>query len=657
MLKSKSSVILLVIFLTFALSMYVLGSSEKQAPELQEQVEMGDLEPLEERLPEEPLTLQNEIGEIGQYGGTLTRYGNTEEFDHIRKFLYGFSFLRWVDDGLDIESNLVKEWERNEDATEWTLYFRKGIKWSDGEPMTVDDVLFWWEDMALDDECSDVVPDYFVSGGENVEMEKIDEYTLKLKYAAPAPLLPERLAMWANSSSGNRLIVPKHYLKQFHPEYSENGSYEDLEDHAEWWIETETPVLTAWMPVEYEPGNRIVFERNPYFYATDKEGNQLPYIDKIEVMYQSDSEVLKLNLINGKSDFQYEPRILTVEDVSILDEKSSEEGYEIFMWDSGTGSYPVLFPNRNHPDEEKQKLYKNPKFLRAVSHAINRDRINKMVYYEQAEPTTGTFSPKASEYQTNKGEKIYEEWRDLAVEFNPEKSKELLDEIGVVDENNDGWREMPEGEELSLRIDLNTEAEESFFHTHELIKEDWEEVGIKIIINTVDGSELSVMQEQAEFDVYGSMGLGDGPNHLVFPQWLVPIDQFRWAPLYGNYYRTKGTSEEELDVDKDPRERNPMWDEPEEDGFVDTLQKLYDEARFLPTEEERNEKVYEMINQHIENGPVFWGTVSNPPFIGVVNEKLKNVPRREDLALGGFAGPHIMVYPAITLPPTYYFED
>ncbi len=656
MIKNKSLTLLIGLILVFSLSWGVMGVSENQAPELQEAVAEGELEPLADRLPDEPLIFEP-AEDIGQYGGTWNRYGTAEDFGHVRMSFYGHSLLRWVDDGLGIEENLVTDWEQNEDATEWTLWFREGVKWSDGEPMTVDDIIFWWEDMVLDTEFPDAVPDIFMAGGETVEMVKIDDYTLRLEYEAPAPLVPERLAMWPNSGIGERMIVPGHYLKQYHPEYSEDGDYEALEEHVEWWIETDTPVLTAWNPVEYEPGEHIIYERNPYFYATDPEGNQLPYIDGIEVLFQADDEVAKLQLAEGNSDFQIRPSILHVEDVSMLQSNAEEQGFEVIMWDSGSGTGPIYYPNHNHPDEEKRGLYRNPEFLRALSHAINRDRVNRMVYYDLGTPTTGTFSPKAAEYHTEKGQEVYENWRDLAVEHDPEKAEELLDEVGVVDQNGDGWRQMPSGEELILRIDADAEAGEEYVHTNELVQEDWEAIGIQTMINPVDGAQLGIMDEQAEFDIRDSWELGDGPNHLVFPQWMVPIDQSRWAPLYGSWYAIQGTPQEDVDADKPPRERAPTWEEPEEGSFVVQLQEIYDKARVEADEEKRFEYVYEMINLHIEHGPVMIGTAGDYPRIGVKNVNLRNVPDSEDMAMGGFVNPWIMTQPASKLPSTWYFAE
>ena len=139
-----------------------------EAPMLAEMVADGTLPPLEERLPVNPLVLAPIHG-IGAYGGTLRTFSNNLG-NHWEECQYGHSALRWIDDGLGIEPGHVETWTANADNTEWTLNFRKGLKWSDGEPCTVDDVLFWWEDLVKNPDHSDAPPDFGSAGGELAEI-------------------------------------------------------------------------------------------------------------------------------------------------------------------------------------------------------------------------------------------------------------------------------------------------------------------------------------------------------------------------------------------------------------------------------------------------------------------------------------------------------
>lgn len=624
-----------------------------EAPELKVKVEQGELPPVEERLPEEPLVLEP-VHEIGKYGGTWNRLTTWNAFYGLRMSLYGFSLIRWTDDGLGKAPNLLTSWVPNEDKTTWDLHFRKGVKWSDGTPFTVDDFLFWWEDMALDEEHSQSVPNWAIVGGETMKTIKLDDYTLRLEFAAPAVLLPDQLATWPDGGTFEMRPAPKHYLSQFHPKYNkEYANYETMEEKQEWWNNPDCPVLTAWMPVELEPGEYLLLERNPYYYAVDPEGNQLPYIDQIRVEVVADKEVMKLKALRGETDMQVRPGF-ALSDVSMFKQNEDKFNYKLLMYDSGSGTGPCYILNHNNPDPVKADVYREPKFARALSHAINRAKIQKMVYYGQGILTTGTLSPKSPLYHTEKGKEIYEEWRDLALEYSPEKAKQMLDEIGVVDQDGDGWRDLPNGKPLELRIDTLSSKGTNLDVT-EMVKTFWDAVGLKTEINPVDNSNFSVMTERGEFDIF-QYGISEG-RPLLYPNALVPIDTEHFAPLYGTWNRLKGTELEGADLDKAPRDRTPPREEPAKDSYYVKLYDLYKEAMITADDQTREELVYQIFELHLEHGPLFIGTVANVPRIGVVNSSMKNVPSRNELALGGYMDPWIMSYSAILNPPTFFFDE
>ncbi|NLK08916.1 MAG: ABC transporter substrate-binding protein [Firmicutes bacterium] len=643
---------LLVVFLTFGGFAYAYN----EAPMLHEQVEAGLLPPVEERLPENPLVIKP-LREVGKYGGTWVRWSTSRSWSYVRMMMYGHSPIRWEDDGLAIEPNWVESWESNPEATVWTFNIRKGVRWSDGHPLTTEDFMFWWNDMVLNLEMSDPVPDMFIAGGETALIEALDDYTFRVTYKEPAPLLIERLCMWPNAGHGERLIVPAHYLKQYHPDYSDFDNFEVFEEKMEWWVNPECPVLSEWMPAEHEPARRLILTRNPYFYAIDTEGNQLPYIDTIEVNYVENMEMIKLRLLNGEGHMQLRPYI-DMSDMAMFQKNASNAGYNLHLWNSGSGTGPIVYLNWNHPDPDKMELYRMPEFRRALSLAINRSRMHKMVHYTTGELTTGTFSPNAIEFhRTETGKALYEEWRDMYVEYDPDAASAILDSIGVVDQNGDGWRDLPNGEPLTLRIDMDVAAEKIYTQSSEMTKADWEAIGLRTSLNPVDGSQMGIMDQTATFDVRDSWGLSDGPNFLVFPQWVAPIDLSRWAPLNGAWYSVQGTAKAQMDLDKDPRDRTPPREAPEPGGPVDRLQKLYDIAKVETDEDKRDELVHQMIRIHIDEGPFFIGTVAQFPRPLVVSNKMHNVPDGDDLPLGGYTDPWIMSYPAITNPAQYWLDE
>ncbi len=633
-----------------------LSLAYNEAPMLQEKVAAGLLPPVEQRLPENSLVIEPLDG-IGQYGGTWHRVTDSRDWSYIRLAMYGGSPVRWIDDAQGIAPNWVETWEPNADRTQWILRLRKGIKWSDGDPMDAQDFMFWWKDMVLNQNMSDPVPNMFISGGTTAVITAPDDYTIKIDFAAPSPLLAESLAIWVNIGMGDRMIVPSHYLQQFHPDYSNYKDFEVFEEKMEWWFNPECPVITEWMPVEYQTAQKLVLERNPYYYAVDTAGNQLPYIDRIEVAYAENFEVIKLKLLNGESDMQVRP-YLDLTDLSMLTKGAPSGNYRVMFWDSGSGTGPMFLLNMNHEDSARRELYKQPEFRRALSLAINRQQLLKMLYFNMGEPTTGTMSPKAAEFhRSEEGQNLYEEWRDSYVSYEPERAKALLDAIGVVDQDGDGWRDMADGGKLTLRIDYAAGGGATYRQTDEMAKSSWEAIGLRTILNPVDGSQLSVMETTATFDIRNSWEIGGVPNFILFPQFLVPVDGTRWAPLNGAWYSVQGTAKAETELGKTARDRTPPRERPEAGGVVERLQALYDQARVEPDEAERDRLALEFVRIHMEEGPFFIGTVGNYPRVVVVSNRMRNVPEREDLPLGGWVNPYIVPYPAITNPAQYWLAE
>jgi peptide/nickel transport system substrate-binding protein len=630
-----------------------------EAPALHEMVLAGTLPPLEERIPAEPLVLEP-YSEIGQYGGTWHRFDTSKDGGHLSMAMYSYSPVHWVRDGLDKRPGLAKGWDFNDDKTEYNLYLREGTRWSDGEPFTSADFMFWWEDMVLNPDHSDVPPDYLISGGEVATITAPDDYTINFKFVASSPLFLDRLAMWPNgvTPAGERLFVPKHYMEQFHPKYnSAVTTYEEFDKSVDWRSNPEIPVLLPWMPVSYEPGTRMVMERNPYYYVVDSAGNQLPYIDRVDVTFVENLEAAKLRVLAGDQEMCFRPCTShALSELSVFRDAEATIGLKTDLWDSGGGTGVMVYPNWTHQDPQKRELYRNQDFRKALSYAIDRDKVQKIVYFGTGEKTTGTMSPKGIEFSDDVGKDLYAQWRDLAIEFDPDKANALLDAAGAVDANGDGIRDLPSGDELTLRIDCADIANRTNSAVTEIIQEGWEAVGLKVQVNAVDSAQMGIMQDNSEFDIRGCWGVGDGPNFLVFPNWVVWVDNNRTAPLYGAWYKVIGTDKEGTELDKAPLERNPPREEPDADDPAWKLWELYDAARVEPDDAKRLALSQDIARVHIEQGPFFIGTVANTPSIITYLDSVGNVPTREQLGQGGFTGPWIMSYFGAVYPEQMYYK-
>lgn len=644
-----------------------------EAPMLAEQVARGELPPVAERLPESPYVVPHKWVTPGQYGGTMRlamQMPNDLELSRrISNYQYGHSPLRWLDDGTAIGPGLVERWESNEDTSIWTFYLRRGVKWSDGHPLTVDDVLFWWEDEIKVQELRELPPDETRSGtGTLATFVKLDDYVFQMQFDAPAPLTVDRMAMWVKRDPfvPGRWIDPKHYLSQFHIRYNADldptrwtEEYLRKREHRQ---NPECPVLTGWMLESLTPGQQQTWVRNPYYWVVDKAGNQLPFLDRIVGTIVQDPEVLKLQVAAGQVDFmQGNQAPHTLGDVQTLRQAEPRNGLELRFWDSGSGSGSLTFFNYTEREPKLRELVRNSKFIRALSHAFNRGEVQRAVYFNTGEPTTATLSLKAIEYNIPGGKGVYQEWRDAAVKYDPDLAKRLLDEIGVVDRNGDGFREYPDGSPLEITLDYsssNPPAGEAV-RKCELQARDWNAIGVKTSLNPrpESGGAVDDAWEQGRWMTRADWGIGDGPNHLVYPQWLVPIERARWSPLHGNWYAVRGTPRETQELDRSPFERTPPREQPEPGGPVARLWELYDQSKLEPDTMKRHQLVWDMIRIHAQDGPFMIGSVANTPYIVLVRRGLLNVPRREDLTLGGFVGPWIHPTPAVYDPETWYWDN
>ena len=157
----------------------------KEAPLLAARVQAGELPPVDQRLPEEPVVVIP-FAELGKYGGSLTipsmsaaswwpASQATPEYPMTRD-------MRWPNVLLP---GMAEAWGMSEDGKTFTLTFRKGLKWSDGEPFSSDDVLFWWEDYILNQEVTPTIPKYWEPQGHVMEVSKVDDVTVQFQFAVP----------------------------------------------------------------------------------------------------------------------------------------------------------------------------------------------------------------------------------------------------------------------------------------------------------------------------------------------------------------------------------------------------------------------------------------------------------------------------------------
>ena len=620
----------------------------KEAPGLADMVKAGKLPPLEQRLPKVPLTLAALSGK-GQYGGRIRTFWRAGWNGFFQEHQYGHSALRWIDDGLGIAPGMCDKWSTNADNSEWTLHIREGLKWSDGKPCTAADVIFWWEEVTQRTEAGnpDSIPDFGQdANGKLATFSKTDDFTLVIKYGTPAPLTAKRLAMWVNANIGPRWIIPAHYVQQFMPKFNkEMKDWTKFNEMANTFTNPEMPNLNSWMLTKYEAGKGMTAERNPYYYCVDTEGNQLPYIDGEDWLATQDTQVELLQVRQGTIDWVHFHGF-ALSDISTLKDNEAAGGYNTLLWDGGSGTGMMFFPNYDIDDPKLSKLYRTPEFKQALSHAIDRATIQKTVYYNTGFPTTGTMSPKAFEFNFNAdAQAFFKKSRDAYVAFDTAKAKDLLKKAGYA------------GEEI--RIDLPADAGAECLQVLEIVKKNWEAAGIKVVVNQITATAMDALWHSGKGSVHTNWEVGDGPDHLLYPSWVVPNEPDRWAPLSGRLLQVAGTPQETAEKDVNPWDRKPPRFNKDDKQYkgtpIEKIHQIYAKAVVETDEVKRASLVWDMWNVHIETGPYFIGTVANPPRIIIASKKLKNVPTKEQLKLGGFVNPWIIPYPAVINPETWSY--
>ena len=187
-----------------------------EAPMLSAMVAAGDLPPVEERLPTEPLVVGKKIG---KYGGTMYMANPWKAWSYGAEpySLYGFGIAEhtWT---YNIYPNLAKSYDMEDGGRAWVIHLREGLKWSDGAPFTADDVVFWWEDITTMQPHPDVFTKHQMETHVYKGVEKIDDYTLRFDFNGPTR------DVFFSVQAGKAIAgFPKHYFKQFHPTYADAG--------------------------------------------------------------------------------------------------------------------------------------------------------------------------------------------------------------------------------------------------------------------------------------------------------------------------------------------------------------------------------------------------------------------------------------------------
>jgi len=427
---------------------------------------------------------------VGKYGGYLVvgTWNNPKTFNHhiaqetsstdITSRLHaGLTDVNPITD--KVEPALAKSWEISEDGLEITFHLRQGLKWSDGEPFTAEDVVFTFNGVIFNEDVRTDYRDVLMVEGQLPTCEKIDDYTVKFTLAAPfRPFLRQI----------GGAIYPAHKLRDLSRVYNPDADPEAL--NSVWGVDTPPEEIVGMGPfklVEFIPDQLVVLERNPYYWKVDPEGNQLPYLDGIKfvIVGGADAEMLKFR--NGELDV-YAPR---PEDLATLIAEAEQKGFEVRIDETKPlfGTTWIVF-NQDCPNEKLKEYFRMVEFRRAMAHLVDKQSIIDNVYLGLGVPQWSPVSMLSPFYAPEVVAKY---------EYDPDAAAQLLDQIGLVDQDGDGWRDFPDG--TTFEFELNTNVGNTIREQIcQLFADDCAQVGIKVNFNPINFNALVTKLLGSEYE-------------------------------------------------------------------------------------------------------------------------------------------------------------
>jgi peptide/nickel transport system substrate-binding protein len=577
-----------------------------EAPQLAALVAAGQLPAVEERLPKNPMVIPV-FRDIGKYGGTLRRgfLGPGDVNCNVGR-VNGVMATRWTTDGFNITPFVAESWESSAGGKEWTFHLREGLRWSDGEPMTADDWMYALNDYFLNSDIRN--PDTWVRGpGASTAVgAKIDDFTVKYTFDVPYLTLPSVFA-GAACMSTSYPFVPSSYMKQFHADYSAdadaNAKAAGFESWGPYYVNRndkrdnlDRPTVTPWVMQNTRGDEVIMLNRNPYYFAVDPAGNQLPYVDSWRFGLVTTPEVLMLQVVQGEVDFQ--ARHMSITNFPILKENEDKGGYRMLTIPGFGGNDAMLNMNVTYDGPERVVLA-NKDFRFGLSHAIDREFINKVSLLGLGLPSNYLPPPGHPQHPGP-------EYETLNATFDVALANQFLDKV-VPNRDGDGFRTLPDGDRMEIIIGA-TAAFGPWPDIAETVASNWAAVGVRARSDVVERSLLRSRQQANQVMAY-MWGPGRAVNLFVQSPWVNCDVSCPWGRGYEIWYNTDGAEGTEPPAD------------------VKRITELVNQGTGLPPDEAN--PLAQQIYKYITDEQLIIGTARRSPLvqgIQVVNADLENVP-------------------------------
>ncbi|MCB9882196.1 MAG: ABC transporter substrate-binding protein [Planctomycetes bacterium] len=424
------------------------------------------------------------VREPGRHGGRLTTplYADPDSFNPVSaRSMTAFWVMMHVTEPLYIKNPwtgriqevLAESHEVSDDLKTITVHLRPGIFWSDGEPFTADDVIFTFEAIAHPsvESYSKKIFEYPMEDGsiETVTMEKVDDLTVRFTQPLPYVAFLQKFTF--------KPIVPEHVLRP---------ALECGEFNSTWSVDTDPRAIVgtgAFLLQGYRPGERVTLVRNPNHWRRDVNGAALPYLDELHLRIVRDPNQAHSAFLAGELDVL--PRRYVVgERYALLATEAEARGFQLRDLGQQVAINYLVFhlddrvdPRTDEPRVAAHRLawFRDRRFRQAVAHAIDKQAMVDQCYDGLAVPTWSIYNAACVPFHNPRVTRLV---------FDPERSRALLDEMGLRDRDGDGWREDESGRRVSFTITWWKKSP-AFPCLVRLVRDRMQDVGVEVRLNEV----------------------------------------------------------------------------------------------------------------------------------------------------------------------------
>ena len=279
------------------------------------------------------------------------------------------------------EPALASSWKISDDGRSFTLKLRRGLRFSDGQPFDADDVVFTFK-VYLDEKVNSPQRDLLVINGKPLSVTKIDAYTVRFDLDRPYAA--------AERIFDSLAILPRHLLEK---------AYEEGKSAESWTLNTAPDAIAGLGPFrlkQYVPGQRIVLERNPYYWKVNRDQSRLPYVDELAFLFAGTEDAQVIHFQTGDSQIINR---FGADNFRILAKDQKTRGYRVEDLGPSLEFNFLVFNLNDLPSDKlsdvqlKQRWFRDLKFRQAVSSAIDRDSIVRLAYQGHGTALWGNESP------------------------------------------------------------------------------------------------------------------------------------------------------------------------------------------------------------------------------------------------------------------------